>query len=176
MGSHLIDGKFQSDKYPSTPRGKVPLSVKDPLAQPLLWAYAQGRRVVDAEFSDDLETALRDAGFVPPDSLKLDVYDEVRQEREVQDRKWGGPAHDDQHSGLDWLIYVLDHAAKSLDARLVGDSAWGSTDHDARWELTVIVPPAQGRNALSFRAQMKKVAGLAVAAMRWADRRAAAGR
>ena len=55
--------------------------------------------MVDAEFSDDLETALRDAGFVPPDSLKLDVYDEVRQEREVQDRKWGGPAHDDQHSG-----------------------------------------------------------------------------
>ena len=65
MGSHLIDGEFQSDKYPTTPRGKVPLSVKDPTAQDLLWEYAQRRRSVDAEFSADLETALRAAGYVP---------------------------------------------------------------------------------------------------------------
>jgi hypothetical protein len=63
MGSHLIDGEFQSDKYPTCPRGKVPLSVKDPTAQDLLWEYAQRRRAVDAEFSDDLETALVAAGF-----------------------------------------------------------------------------------------------------------------
>jgi len=65
MGDHLIDGEFQSDKYPTTPRGKVPLSVKDPTAQDLLWEYAQRRRSVDAEFSDDLETALRAAGYEP---------------------------------------------------------------------------------------------------------------
>jgi len=65
MGAHLIDGEFQSDKYPTTPRGKVPLSVKDRTAQDLLWEYAQRRRAVDAEFADDLETALRAAGFVP---------------------------------------------------------------------------------------------------------------
>lgn len=65
MGAHLIDGQFQSDKYPTTPRGKVPLSVKDATAQDLLWEYAQRRRPVDAEFSDDLETALRDAGYQP---------------------------------------------------------------------------------------------------------------
>lgn len=63
MGSHLIDGEFQSDKYPSVPRGKVPLSVRDPTAQDLLWEYAQRRRSVDAEFSDDLEAALRLAGY-----------------------------------------------------------------------------------------------------------------
>jgi hypothetical protein len=64
MGSHLIDGKFfQSDKYPTTPLGKVPLSVKDKSCQDLLWEYAQRRRSVDAEFSDDLETALLAAGF-----------------------------------------------------------------------------------------------------------------
>jgi hypothetical protein len=62
---HLIDGEFQSDKYPTTPRGKVPLSVKDTTAQDLLWEYAQRRRVVDAEFSADLETALRTAGYAP---------------------------------------------------------------------------------------------------------------
>lgn len=65
MGAHLVDGEFQSDKYPTTPRGKVPLSVKDPTAQDLLWNYAQRRRAVDAEFSDDLESALRAAGYNP---------------------------------------------------------------------------------------------------------------
>lgn len=65
MGSHLVDGKFQSDKYPTTPRGKVPLSIEDPTAQDLLWEYAQRRRAVDAEFADDLETALRAVGYDP---------------------------------------------------------------------------------------------------------------
>jgi hypothetical protein len=65
MGTHLIDGEFQSDKYPTCPRGKVPLSVRDKTAQDLLWQYAQRRRVVDAEFSDDLEAALIAAGYEP---------------------------------------------------------------------------------------------------------------
>jgi len=62
---HWIDGEFQSDKYPTTPRGKVPLSVKDVTAQDLLWEYAQRRRSVDPEFSVDLEMALLKAGFYP---------------------------------------------------------------------------------------------------------------
>jgi hypothetical protein len=66
MGAHLIEGEFQSDKYPTTPRGKVPLSVKDPTAQDLLWEYAQRRRVVDAEFANDLEAALLAAGWQGP--------------------------------------------------------------------------------------------------------------
>lgn len=65
MGAHLIDGKFQSDKYPSCPPGKVPLSTKDPMAQDLLWQYAQRRRSVDAEFAADLETALLADGYKP---------------------------------------------------------------------------------------------------------------
>lgn len=70
MGSHInADGKFQSDKYPTCPPGKVPLSTKDSMAQDLLWQYAQRRRPVDAEFSADLETALRSAGFVPAERL-----------------------------------------------------------------------------------------------------------
>jgi hypothetical protein len=62
---HIVKGEFQSDKYPKTPRGKVPLSVKDPMAQDLLWQYAQRHREVDPQFSDDLEFALREKGFVP---------------------------------------------------------------------------------------------------------------
>ncbi len=65
MGAHLIGGEFQSDKYPTTPRGKVPLSVKDPTAQDLLYEYAQRRRAVDAEFADDLVMALHEAGYEP---------------------------------------------------------------------------------------------------------------
>jgi hypothetical protein len=65
MGSHLVDGEFQSDKYPTCPKGKVPLSVKDKAAQDLLWEYAQRHRVVDAEFSADLESALLAVGFRP---------------------------------------------------------------------------------------------------------------
>lgn len=62
---HLVDGAFQSDKYPTTPRGKVPLSTKDPTAQDLLWAYAQRRRSVDEHFAADLEIALRGHGYEP---------------------------------------------------------------------------------------------------------------
>jgi len=81
MGAHLIEGEFQSDKYPTTPRGKVPLSVKDTTAQDLLWEYAQRRRVVDAEFSDDLEAALLRAGYRPRCSVV---------QRCPEPARWGG--------------------------------------------------------------------------------------
>jgi hypothetical protein len=71
---HLIDGEFQSDKYPTTPRGKVPLSVKDVTAQDLLWEYAQRRRTVDKEFADDLEEALRIAGYIEAKAKCLGFY------------------------------------------------------------------------------------------------------
>ena len=61
---HIVDGEFQSDKYPTCPRGKVPLSIKDLTAQELLWEYAQRRREVDTAFADDLEFALEQAGYV----------------------------------------------------------------------------------------------------------------
>jgi hypothetical protein len=62
MGSHTNkDGQFQSDKYPTCPPGKVPLSVKDPLAQDLLLEYARRRRHVDEELSRDVEDAVERA-------------------------------------------------------------------------------------------------------------------
>lgn len=63
MGAHLIDGDFKSDKYPTCPVGKVPLSTADASAQDLLAEYARRRRPVDAEFSDDLEHALKLHGY-----------------------------------------------------------------------------------------------------------------
>jgi hypothetical protein len=56
MGSHLIDGEFQSDKYPTCPRGKFPISTSDELGQDLLWEYSQ--RTGDKELGEDLRNAI----------------------------------------------------------------------------------------------------------------------
>ena len=65
MGEHLIDGEFQSDKYPWCQRGFVPLKLTDPQAQPVLWLYANMREFVDQEFADDLREGLRLQGYEP---------------------------------------------------------------------------------------------------------------
>ena len=72
MSDHIIRGTFQSDKYPTCPAGKVPLSVEDKTAQPFLWGYAQVRREVDEEFCQDLESVLLTKGYRPrlPDAWK----------------------------------------------------------------------------------------------------------
>ena len=93
MGAHLIDGEFQSDKYPTTPRGKVPLSVRDETAQDLLWEYAQRRRKVDSEFADDLEAALIVAGYPNPRGPWWGVYD-------VQQGRWWPRAFRSQSEAL----------------------------------------------------------------------------
>lgn len=77
MGSHIVNGKFQSDKYPTCPAGKVPLSVEDPMAQDLLCEYSRRRRGVDAEFSEDLQTALANAGFHLPCTCGADAVQPI---------------------------------------------------------------------------------------------------
>ncbi len=59
------EGLFQSDKYTWCKPNFVPLKIDDPMAQDLLWEYAQRRRKVDKEFASDLEFALQNAGYVP---------------------------------------------------------------------------------------------------------------
>lgn len=74
MGTHInSEGKFQSDKYPTCPADKVPLSVNDPDAQPLLWIYAELHRKRDNELSDDLQARLRAVGFDPRGVLKIAI-------------------------------------------------------------------------------------------------------
>lgn len=95
MSAHLVDGEFQSDKYPTTPRGKVPLSVKDVTAQDLLWQYAQRRRSVDAEFSADLESALVAAGYKPmtsPDvaAVVAELRALINQKAAANAKGWAG--------------------------------------------------------------------------------------
>lgn len=73
---HLVelDGllDFQSDKYPSCPAGKVPISTKDPAGQDLLFEYAHRREVgshgsseTDSSFASAVRIALQSRGFVP---------------------------------------------------------------------------------------------------------------
>jgi hypothetical protein len=66
MSEHIdASGRFQSDKYDWCKPDFVPLKVTDSMAQPVLWAYAQARRSVDAAFADDLERRLLAVGYEP---------------------------------------------------------------------------------------------------------------
>ena len=66
QATHInADGKFQSDKYPRTPAGLVPLKTSDTMAQDLLLIYADRRERIDAEFSRDLITCLAADGHRP---------------------------------------------------------------------------------------------------------------
>jgi len=72
MGAHLVDGKFKSDKYAEVRAGLLPLSFTDPAAQSLIAEYSRRRRAgshgskeVDVEFADDVDEALRLAGYQP---------------------------------------------------------------------------------------------------------------
>lgn len=74
MGAHINEkGQWQSDKFPTTPADCVPLRVTDKTAQDLLWKYAQRRRKVDTEFSDDLEARLKTVGFEPSETENAEL-------------------------------------------------------------------------------------------------------
>lgn len=74
MGEHInAEGQFQSDKYPWSRPGFVPLKITDRGAWQPLWDYAEQRRPIDAAFADDLQAALIGAGFTPPAAAKRRV-------------------------------------------------------------------------------------------------------
>lgn len=102
--THLVDGQFQSDKYEWCERGFVPMKVTDRTAQPMLWAYAQSRRAVDPQFANDLEKALRFAGFVPVGHA--DVRPIVVRMAAAMEARF---AANDQKNGrpLDWDFLVI---------------------------------------------------------------------
>lgn len=74
------------------------------------------------------------------------ILDEIAAERARQDRKWGGPAHDDSHDRSDFNRFVRDHLD---DARLSVN--YGDLD--------------------AWRVEMIQIAALAVAAVEMSDRR-----
>lgn len=76
------------------------------------------------------------------------VLAEVAEERDRQDRKWGGPTHDDTHSPADFCRYIREHEVRAEQA-LAGEPV---------------------REFDEYRRQMLRVAGLAVAALEQWDR------
>lgn len=96
MGAHLIDGEFQSDKYPWAGRNFFPAKITDKRLQPMLWAMAQAYREVDAELTEDLEKALLNAGYDPepkfepftPDWSKYPKLADMFQHRPTENVYW----------------------------------------------------------------------------------------
>jgi hypothetical protein len=78
MGSHIVNGQFKSDKYAWCEPGFLALKLTDRAAQPLIWEYAQTHRAIDSELSDDLETALRSAGYQRDRHFLDPVHDAAR--------------------------------------------------------------------------------------------------
>ncbi len=104
----------------------------------------------------------------------MNVYDEIRAEREAQDAKWGGQSHDDGHDGLDWVTYIMDHSARILSGVLRVERHPDVTSlHDRQFLFTVRVPSQDARNTRAYRRQLVRVAALAVAAIESYDRQAA---
>lgn len=74
----------------------------------------------------------------------MSIYDEIREEEELGNTKWGGPEHDDSHTAQEWVGLICKHLGRTL----IGDLAQMLSRH-----------------------QLIRVAALAVAAIRWIDRR-----
>jgi len=73
------------------------------------------------------------------------VFDDIRIEREAQDIRWGGEAHDDQHAPEEWLDFIWRQVDRAND--LIGTRA----DEE-------------------YRKRLIKIAALAVAAVESLDR------
>lgn len=65
--SHIVNGKWQSDRYPTAPPDTVPMLLTDPRWQDLIWEYAERWRKDDPEFTDELQAHLIRHGFRPPE-------------------------------------------------------------------------------------------------------------
>lgn len=68
---------------------------------------------------------------------------ELAEELTAQDKQWGGPSHDDEHTSHDWIAIFAKHLGKAVN-----------------WPFRLDV----------FRRQMVRIGGLALAGLRWADR------
>lgn len=79
------------------------------------------------------------------DFIEEDIFKEISAERKYQDKKWGGPEHDDLNTCNNWVAYITKYS-----------TGWA-------WKIS---PPT----LVEFRRSMVKVAALAVAAIEAVDR------
>ena len=78
-----------------------------------------------------------------------DIYDDIRAEREYQDRRWAGPMHDDDHAEQDWLRFIREYArgergtTRNIDTRqrfiVIAALAVAAVEAHDRWEAPGLV-------------------------------------
>lgn len=97
----------------------------------------------------------------------------IKQERERQDAKWGGPEHDDQHGLGDWLDIIagyLDRADIEIgNIRPFSDRKVEQIDQGDGPPYSM--PRKMGESVWKYRRALEKTAALAVAAIESLDRR-----
>lgn len=47
--------------------------------------------------------------------LRERVFELVNEERDIQDKRWGGPDHDDKHHNNDWILFIFKQFGKVLN-------------------------------------------------------------
>ena len=57
----------------------------------------------------------------PNVASQSDVYEAIRAERARQDEQWGGPDHDDDHGGEDWIEFINRFLNKALPYTMIAD-------------------------------------------------------
>ncbi len=114
-----------------------------------VWYEAEGMDDLKAfqgpEAAEGLIQALREKHQCPYPLMKT-IAQDIENERERQDAQWGGEAHDDDHSQLEWLGFLTKQVMQ------------------AEQERTSVV---------SYRERLVKIAALAVAAIESHDRKTA---
>lgn len=89
------------------------------------------------------------------------IINDIAQERKQQDRKWGGPAHDDQHDRYDWLGFLHRKVREAgSSARLIEQAEAQTIDPSA----------ARSAGTTEYRRVLVQIAALALAAVEAHDR------
>ena len=106
---------------------------------------------------------------MPKNRITTDgILYEILQERVRQDKQWGGPHHDDQHTYKDWLGFIrkqLNEILSHPGDKAALDEAMKSTFKDSH-------TGREFSNLQLFEERMVKVAALAVAAIQSERRKA----
>jgi hypothetical protein len=115
---------------------------------------AISRAACAAGLRPQLEGAVAASLCPPPEGKdrKMDVYDEIREERRHQAKRWGDQRDDTRNTPWMWCAYIARHATKWMSGGLT---------------------PIGGAATNSFRTCMVKVAAIAVAAAESVDRQRA---
>jgi len=53
--------------------------------------------------------------------MKRNIFDEIKTERKRQDTQWGGKRHDDEHNTRDWVSFIINFLARTVNK----EASWG---------------------------------------------------